>query len=143
MTAWSVLQPGKHWGYKMKTFWNWVWPFPSWGWDALAFSDKLKLVAFFIQAGAGVAMTIFASYVMYRLAALKAVWPLFYLGGVAMLLIGIIVTGLAGLLIKRSVELEVGPIKMKATDAESAQAMVPAMTAMSQNVTPTPTDGAK
>lgn len=117
----------------MKKFWDWLWPFPRWGWDTLAFSDKLKLIAFFIQAGAGMAMTVFAAYVMFQLAALKAVWPLFYLGATAMLLIGIIVTGLAGLLIKRSVEIEVGPIKMKAADAESAQAMMPTMKAMSED----------
>lgn len=117
----------------MKKLWDWIWPFPSWGWDALAFSDKLKLVAFFIQAGAGLAMTAFASFVMYQLAQLKAVWPLFYLGAAALLLIGIIVTGLAGLLIKRSVEMEVGPIKLKAQDAEAAAAMAPTMTTMAQN----------
>ena len=76
----------------MKKFWDWLWPFPSWGWDTLAFTDKLKLVAFFIQAGAGMAMTFFAAYVMLELAKLKAVWPLFYLGAAAMLLIGVIVT---------------------------------------------------
>lgn len=136
--ALSVRQRGKQWGFKMgmKKVWDWVYPFPSFGWDALAFSDKLKLVAFFIQAGAGVAMTAFASYVMLQLAQLKAVWPLFYLGATAMLLIGIIVTGLAGLLIKRSVELEVGPVKLKAADAETAAAMAPSMETMSQNVTP-------
>lgn len=120
----------------MKKVWDWLWPFPRWGWDGLAFSDKLKLIAFFIQAGAGMAMTFFAAYVMLQLAALKAVWPLFYLGAAAMLLIGVIVTGLAGLLIKRSVEMEVGPIKLKAADAETAAAMAPTMKTMAESATP-------
>ena len=120
----------------MKKIWDWLWPFPRWGWEALAFTDKLKLIAFFIQAGAGMAMTAFAAYVMFQLAALKAVWPLFYLGAAAMLLIGVIVTGLAGLLIKRSVEMEVGLIKLKAADAETAQAMAPTMKTMAESSTP-------
>lgn len=123
----------------MKKFWDWLWPFPRWGWETLAFSDKLKLIAFFIQAGAGMAMTGFAAYVMFQLAALKAVWPLFYLGAAAMLLIGVIVTGLAGLLIKRSVEMEVGPIKLKAADAETAAAMAPTMKTMAE-AAPTPSN---
>ena len=123
----------------MKKFWDWLWPFPPWGWDTLAFTDKLKLVAFFIQAGAGMAMTFFAAYVMLELAKLKAVWPLFYLGAAAMLLIGVIVTGLAGLLIKRSVEMEVGPIKLKAADAETAAAMAPTMKTMAE-AAPTPSN---
>lgn len=123
----------------MKKFWDWLWPFPRWGWETLAFSDKLKLIAFFIQAGAGMAMTGFAAHVMFQLAALKAVWPLFYLGAAAMLLIGVIVTGLAGLLIKRSVEMEVGPIKLKAADAETAAAMAPTMKTMAE-AAPTPSN---
>lgn len=116
----------------MRILWDWLWPFPRWGWETLAFTDKLKLIAFFIQAGAGMAMTAFAAYVMFQLAALRAVWPLFYLGAAAMLLIGVIVTGLASLLIKRSVEMEVGPIKLKAADAETAAAMAPTMKSMAE-----------
>lgn len=66
------------------------------------------------------AMTIFAAYAMYKLAQLKAVWPVFYLGAVAMVIIGIVITGLASLLIKRSVKMEVGPIKFEADDLETA-----------------------
>lgn len=100
---------------------------PDFGWAALNFTDRLKLFAFMIQAGAGIAMTGFAAYAMYQLATYKAVWPVFYLGAIALVLVGIVITGLAGLLIKRSVEFEVGPVKLKAADAETAAAVGDAM----------------
>lgn len=106
---------------------RWFWPLPSFEWQKLAFTDRLKLLAFFIQAGGGMAMTAFAAYAMYKLAQLEAVWPVFYLGAIAMVLIGIIITGLASLLIKRSVEMEVGPVKFKAADSETADKMVEAV----------------
>jgi hypothetical protein len=112
----------------------WFWPLPSFGWDALALVDKLKVFAFFIQAGAGIAMTAFASYGMYVLAKAGAVWPVFYLAAMAMVLIGIVITGLAGLLIKRSVEVEAagGLFKLKAADSDTAAALAPAMQALAE-----------
>jgi hypothetical protein len=111
----------------------WFWPLPSFGWDALALVDKLKVFAFFIQAGAGIAMSAFASYGMYQLAKLKAVWPVFYLASMAMVIIGIVITGLAGLLIKRSVEADVaGIFKLKAADSDTAAAIAPAMQALAE-----------
>ena len=112
---------------------EWCWPFPSFGWDSLALVDKLKLFAFFIQAGAGMAMTLFAGYAMYELAKLGATWPVFYLGAMAMVLIGIVITGLAGLLIRRSVEADVaGIIKLKTADSDTAAALAPALQAISE-----------
>jgi hypothetical protein len=106
--------------------------------------DKLKVFAFFIQAGAGVAMTAFASYGMYKLAEEKAVWPVFYLAAMAMVIIGIVITGLAGLLIKRSVEADVaGIFKLKAADSDTAAAIAPAMQALAETSNappPTSTD---
>lgn len=78
------------------------------GWGELSFADRLKLMAFLAQAGAGVAMTGFAGYAMVALAELRAVWPLFYLGAGALILVGIVVTGLAALLIVRQLEIH-GP----------------------------------
>lgn len=99
------------------------WFVPDFGWATLAFGDKLKLAAFYVQAGGGMAMTIFASYAMYQLATMRQVWPVFYMGLAAMILVGVVQTGLAGLLIKRSVKFEVGPAKFEAQDHEAAQAM--------------------
>lgn len=106
-----------------------LWPFPDFGWDALVFSDKLKLASFFIQAGGGISMTAYAAYAMYKLAQMKAVWPVFYLGAMALALVGIVFTGLASLLIKRAVDMQVGPIKLKTTDAEAAVPMMAAAAA--------------
>lgn len=112
---------------------TWCWPFPTFGWDTLALVDKLKVFAFFIQAGGGISMTAFASYGMYKLAQEKAVWPVFYLAAMAMVIIGIVITGLAGLLIKRSVEADVaGIFKLKAADSETAAALAPAMQALAE-----------
>lgn len=68
-------------------------------------------------------MTLFALWVLWNLARLDAVWPMFYLGAMALVLVGIVVTGLASLLIKRTVEAEVGPIKFKTSDTEAAKAL--------------------
>lgn len=101
-----------------------MWPLPSFGWETLAFSDRLKLVAFMIAAGGGMAMTIFATYAMFFLARMKAVWPVFYLGGAAMIIIAITLSGFMGLLIKRSVEAEVGLFKFKSSDSETAKELM-------------------
>jgi|SRR3954463_12152830 len=117
---------------------RWFWPLPSFGWVSLAFADRLKLVAFFIQAGAGVAMSAFAVWGMYILAQLKAVWPVFYLAAIAMLIIVIVVTGLAGLLIRRSVEAKVGPFSFKTQDSETAKEMMANVPQVTTTTTTTP-----
>lgn len=111
-------------GFSIAKLFRWCWPLPSFGWADLAFSDRLKLVAFFIQTGAGIAMTVFAAYAMYKLAVFKAIWPVFYLGGIALIIVTIVITGLAGLLIRRSVTAKMGPFEFKAQDSETAKAMM-------------------
>lgn len=107
----------------LRTLFQWLWPLPRFGWESLSFTDKLKLFAFYIQAGAGIAMTGFAGYALWKLATLNAIWPIFYLGAMALVMVGIVITGLASLLIKRTVEAEIGPVKFKTSDAATAEMM--------------------
>jgi hypothetical protein len=103
------------------------------GWDALPFGDRLKLMSFLAQAGAGMAMTVFAAFAMYSLADLKAVWPVFYLGFGALILVGIVTTGFAGLLIKRTLEVQgPGGFVFKSQDSASAQQAIDGVTATAQ-----------
>lgn len=119
-------------------FMRMFWPLPSFGWDTLAFSDRLKLVAFFIAAGAGMSMTLFATYAMYALTLFHAVWPVFYMGAAAMLIIAVVITGLMGLLIKRSVKAEVGMFKFESQDAETAKEMMNQLPTTSTKTITTP-----
>lgn len=101
-----------------------LWPFPSFGWKDLAFADKLKLFALYIQTGAAIIMTVFAAFAMWMLTGMRAIWPVFYMGVAAMGIIIVVVTGLASLLIKRSIEIEAGPLKVKSSDAEAAKQII-------------------
>src|SRR5690606_31014834 len=84
-------------------------PFPKvFGWSELTFGDRLKLMGFIAQAGAGIAMTAFAGFAMFKLAEMGAQWPVFYMGFGALVLVGIVITGFAGLLIQRTLEVR-GP----------------------------------
>ena len=98
---------------------NW----PESKWAGLAFADKTKLLALRFQAGAGMAMTAYAGYALYQLAVNKAVWPIFYLGAIALVIVAIVVTGFGALLYKRNTEFEAFGIKFKAQDQEGAAVM--------------------
>lgn len=98
------------------------------GWADLGFMERLKLLALLFQAGAGIVMTIFAGYALYVLAVLKATWPVFYLGAGALVLLGIITTGLAGLLITRNVLVEgPGGFKFSSQDQKGAETIAAAI----------------
>lgn len=101
-----------------------LWPFPTFGWQELSFTDKFKLFALYIQIGAAVTMTAFAAFSMWMLVGMRAIWPVFWLGLSAMAMIFVVVTGLASLLIKRALEVEAGPLKIKANDAEAAKQII-------------------
>lgn len=114
--------------FNMRKFVTFLWPFPTFGWKDLSFEDKFKLFALYVQLGAGIAMTAFAAFAMLMLAAKGAVWQLFWIGMAAMAMIGIVVTGLASLLIKRNLEVEAGILKIKANDAQVAKDVARSMT---------------
>lgn len=66
-------------------------------------------------------MTGFAGYAMVKLAELKATWPVFYMGFGALILVGIVITGFAGLLIVRTLEVRgPGGFVFKSQDADKA-----------------------
>lgn len=94
------------------------------GWDGLVFADRLKALAFIFQVGGGVIMTAMSGYALWTLANLNAVWPVFYLGAVALLLVGIVLTGFGALLYRRSVDLQVGPLRFRTNDQESVPAVI-------------------
>lgn len=129
---------------------KWKWPiqvnFPRvFWWSDLPFADRLKLMGFLAQLGAGVAMTAYATFAMYRLAQLKATWPVFYLGAFALIIVGIVITGFAGLLIQRTLEVRgPGGFVLKSQDAGAAGEAIAGVTATAQALpspppTPTPT----
>jgi hypothetical protein len=68
--------------------------------DSLA-SDRRRNWALILMAGGGVAMTAYAAYALW-LVRDRADYA-FYLGAGALVLIGIVLTGFAGLLIKRTI----------------------------------------
>lgn len=99
------------------------------GWSDLQFSDRLKLMGFLAQLGAGIAMTAFAAFALYRLAELRAVWPVFYLGAFALIIVGIVITGFASLLIVRTLEVRgPGGFVLKSQDAGMAQKAIEGVT---------------
>lgn len=99
------------------------------GWADLPFGDRLKLMGFLAQFGAGVAMTFTAGFAMLSLARMEAVWPVFYLGFGALVLVGIIVTGFASLLIVRTLEVRgPGGFVFKSQDAQGADAAIAGLT---------------
>jgi hypothetical protein len=96
--------------------------FPTvFGWTYLQFSDRLKLMAFLVQTGAGVVMTFMAYSALKALVKLNAIWPIFYIATLALILIGVIVTGFAGLLISRTLKVQgPGGFLFESQDASSA-----------------------
>ena len=105
-------------------------PFRAMGWEGLDFASRLKLIAFAVQTGGGVAMTIFAAYSMHHLARLNNVGGLLTMGMFALGIVGIVLTGFGALLYQRTLELEIFGNKLKSSDAQSSQtaAIVQAMT---------------
>lgn len=102
------------------------------GWEGLAFADRLKLLAFLSQVGAGVTMTGMAGFALYELAKLHAVWPVFYIGAGALLLVGVVVTGFGALLYKRAVEIRgPGGLVFRTQDMEGATALAQKVTEIS------------
>jgi hypothetical protein len=115
---------------------NWFkgWSLPTiFGWAALAFGDRLKLLAFLIQAGAGIALTAFAAWAMYWLAGMRAIWPVFYLGFGALCVVAIVITGFGALLYKRNVKFNVFGASFEAADQEAAVAMAHAAQTIQEN----------
>lgn len=110
------------------------------GWKTLSFGERLKLMAFLSQFGGGIAMTGFAAYAMFQLAKMKATWPVFYLGAMAMILVGIVVTGFAGLLIVRTLEVRgPGGFMFKSQDAGAADRALEGASTAALAASPTPT----
>ena len=104
------------------------------GWDTLSLVERLKLMGFLAQAGAGIAMTVLAGYAMVKEAQNKAVWPVFYLGETALILVGIVVTGFAGMLIARTLEIQgPGGFVFKSQDGEKTDKAIEGMTAAAQS----------
>jgi hypothetical protein len=111
------------------------------GWAELAFMDRLKLMAFLAQGGAGVAMTVFAGYAMFELAGMSAVWPLFYLGMTALIIVGVVITGFASMLIQRQLEIRgPGGFVFRSQDASAAATVMKEMSSV-QPVQPTDQQG--
>lgn len=94
------------------------------GWPHLAFADRLKLLAFIAQWIGALVMTGFAFHAMRWLATKDAIWPVFYLGAAAMLILGGIITGFGTMLYKRNLELEAFGVKLKSGDTETATAIM-------------------
>lgn len=107
-------------------------PFRAMGWRELDFTNRLKLIAFTIQTGGGIAMTVFAAYAMYHLAHLKSINGLLTMGMAALLLVGIVLTGFGALLYKRDVEMEIFGNKLKLSDSQDAQKAADAMKTMTE-----------
>lgn len=103
-------------------------PFRAMGWAGLDFVSRLKLIAFAVQTGGGIAMTIFAAYAMWHLARLNSVSGLLTMGMMALGIVGIVLTGFGALLYQRTLELEIFGNKLKSSDAQNIQAAVEAMT---------------
>lgn len=111
-------------------------PFRAMGWEGLDFASRLKLIAFAVQTGGGIAMTIFAAYSMYHLARLNNVGGLLTMGMFALGIVGIVLTGFGALLYQRTLELEIFGNKLKSSDAQSSQTA-----AIVQAMTPNTTEG--
>lgn len=72
----------------------------------LAQSDRRRNWGLFFLAGGGVAMTAYATYSLWLVRDDRDY--AFYLGAGALMLVGIVLTGFAGLLVKRTIRVE-GP----------------------------------
>lgn len=102
-------------------------PFRSMGWEGLDFASRLKLIAFAVQTGGGIAMTAFAAYSMYHLARLNSISGVLTMGMFALGIVGIVLTGFGALLYQRTLELEIFGNKIKSSDMQAAQPIVEAM----------------
>lgn len=86
---------------------------------ALMNVEGIKAWAVVLLAGAGIAMTVYAGFAMFlvrddpKLA--------FYLGVGALLLLGIIITGYAGLIVKRDVDLKALGLQLRISDQEKQE----------------------
>lgn len=107
-------------------------PFRAMGWQELDFTNRLKLLAFAIQTGGGIAMTAFAAYAMYHLAQRGSVNGLLTMGMTALLLVGIVLTGFGALLYKRDLKMEVFGNKLEVTDSQAAPAAAEAMKTLTE-----------
>lgn len=112
-----------------------TYPFRAMGWEGLDFTNRLKLIAFAVQTGGGIAMTVFAAYAMHHLAQRGSVTGLLTMGMTALLLVGIVLTGFGALLYKRDVEIEVFGNKMKLSDSQSAQQAAEVMKTLTEGET--------
>lgn len=72
--------------------------------------------AVLIQAGAGVAMTVFASFSLYLVRSDPQ--RAFFLGVGALLMLAIIITGFAALLVKRDIDLNALGLRLRISDQQ-------------------------
>lgn len=103
------------------------WPhFPKvFGWAELDFPSRLKLLALFFQVGGGITMTAMSAYALWKLAGFRAVWPVFYLGAMALMLVGIVLTGFGALIYKRGkIDFQAGPVRFTVDDQGSIPAVM-------------------
>ncbi len=81
-------------------------------------SDRRRNWGLILLAGGGMAMTVFASVVLYLVRDVATY--AFYLGLCAMALIGVVLTGFAGLLVKRTIKGSVVGNEFEVTDQQDA-----------------------
>jgi len=91
--------------------------------------------ALMLMAGGGLAMTVFAGFSLYLVRSVPAY--AFYLGLAALFLIGIVITGYAGLLIKRTIKGSVLGSSFEISD-EQTQAIAAAVVAATPPTPPPP-----
>jgi len=107
-------------------------PFRAMGWTELDFTNRLKLLAFAVQTGGGMAMTAFAAFAMWHLAKRGSISGLLTMGMGALLIVAIVLTGFGALLYKRDLEMEVFGNKLKVTDSQAAPAAAEAMKTLTE-----------
>ncbi|MDT8758241.1 hypothetical protein MZO42_05985 [Sphingomonas psychrotolerans] len=93
---------------------------------ALLAPEGRRAWALLLLTGGGVSMTVYAGVVLYLVSEVPKL--AFYLGVGALLLVGIVITGFAGLLVKRDIDLNVLGARFRVTDQE-AQAIADAVVA--------------
>lgn len=77
-------------------------------------SDQRRLLALVMLAGGGVAMTLYAAAALWWVATVPRY--AFWLGAGALLLIAIVLTGFAGLLVKRTIKANVAGNSVEISD---------------------------
>lgn len=102
---------------------------------ALADPEGRRAWALMLLCGAGISMTAFASVGLYMLRDRPTY--VFYLAAGAMLLIGIVITGYAGLLVKRDIDINALGMKFRVSDQE-VQAIAAAVVAATPPPPPAP-----